>query len=156
MRTVAADVATVLIVLWVGAMWAIGYLVAPVLFASLPDRMLAGEVAGRLFHLLGWGGLAIGGYLLIFLGVAHRCRGAARRVAVLVSLLLLMAAAQHFALQPRMAALKLEAGGDVLSGVQRDSFDRLHAVSGVLYLMQSLGGVVLVLLWRRLPASQLR
>ncbi|MGH8809748.1 MAG: DUF4149 domain-containing protein, partial [Noviherbaspirillum sp.] len=36
--------------LWVGSLWAVGYLVAPTLFATLPDSVLAGTIAGRLFR----------------------------------------------------------------------------------------------------------
>ena len=32
-----------------GGLWAIGYLAAPVLFASLGDKMLAGMLAGKMF-----------------------------------------------------------------------------------------------------------
>ena len=43
--------------LWVGGLWAIGYLVAPTLFATLADRQLAAMLAGKLFILIGWVGL---------------------------------------------------------------------------------------------------
>jgi len=33
------------ITLWVGGLWAVGYLAAPMLFYNLSDRMLAGMVA---------------------------------------------------------------------------------------------------------------
>ena len=55
------------ITLWVGGLWAIGYMAAPVLFASLGDRQLAGMVAGKLFALIGWVGLACAAWLLVFL-----------------------------------------------------------------------------------------
>ena len=35
------------ITLWIGGMWAVGYVVAPMLFATLGDRQLAGVVAGN-------------------------------------------------------------------------------------------------------------
>jgi hypothetical protein len=45
----------------------IGYLVAPTLFAALSgDRPLAGVLAGKLFELIGWIGLACASYLLLF------------------------------------------------------------------------------------------
>jgi hypothetical protein len=71
----------ILIALWVGGMWAIGYLAAPVLFASLGDRQLAGMVAGKLFALIGWVGLGSAAYLLVFLPVPlGRAGFQARRV----------------------------------------------------------------------------
>ena len=35
-----------LLTLWVGGLWIIGYLVTPVLFKTLDNRQLAGELAG--------------------------------------------------------------------------------------------------------------
>ena len=57
MRKISEALYFATISLWVGGMWAIGYLVAPVLFSSLGDRQLAGMVAGKLFALIGWFGL---------------------------------------------------------------------------------------------------
>jgi len=51
--------------LWVGALWTVGYIVAPALFANLPDRTQAGQMAGELFTLVTWLGLACGGILLV-------------------------------------------------------------------------------------------
>ena len=53
MRKLSEALYFILIALWVGGMWAIGYMAAPVLFASLGDRQLAGMVAGKLFALIG-------------------------------------------------------------------------------------------------------
>lgn len=50
--------------LWVGGLWAIGYLVAPTIFSTLTDRQLAGALAGKLFALIGWIGLGCAAYLL--------------------------------------------------------------------------------------------
>ena len=44
---------------WCGALWTIGYAVAPGLFAWAPDRATAGMLAGRFFGLVGWLGLGI-------------------------------------------------------------------------------------------------
>ena len=38
----------ILLTIWVGAMWSVGYIVAPVLFQML-DKPVAGNVAGQLF-----------------------------------------------------------------------------------------------------------
>ncbi|MGB5473694.1 MAG: DUF4149 domain-containing protein, partial [Gammaproteobacteria bacterium] len=50
----------VLLTLWVGSLWVTGFMVAPVLFARLDDRALAGTLAGELFGLVAWLGLACG------------------------------------------------------------------------------------------------
>ncbi len=44
--------------LWLGMQIMAGYIVAPVLFKMLP-KMQAGEIAGVLFDILSWSGLAV-------------------------------------------------------------------------------------------------
>lgn len=133
------------ITLWVGGMWAIGYIAAPVLFSSMGDRQLAGMVAGKLFSLIGWVGLGSAAYLLIFL--VARCRGQAFRRAVfwLVLLMALLAAVSQFWIQPLMAQLKADAlPREVMESVLRDRFAAWHGVSSILYLLQSGLGLWLV------------
>jgi len=131
--------------LWVGGMWAIGYIVAPVLFSSLGDRQLAGLVAGKLFALIGWLGLGCAAYLQVFL-LVRLGGGAFRRLPFwLVVLMALMAAASLFGIQPLMAQLKLDAlPRDVMDSLLRDRFAAWHGVSSILYLLQSLLGLGLV------------
>lgn len=61
----ALSLERILLTIWVGALWAIGFLVAPTLFAMLPDRVAAGTVAGRLFGYVDLIGLACGSILLL-------------------------------------------------------------------------------------------
>ena len=134
------------ITLWVGGMWAIGYLAAPVLFASLGDRQLAGMVAGKLFALIGWIGLASAAYLVVFLIV--RRGGQVFRSAVfwLVLLMALLVSASQFGIQPLMAQLKAAAlPREVMESVMRDRFATWHGISSILYLVQSLLGLWLVI-----------
>jgi hypothetical protein len=134
------------ITLWVGGLWAIGYMAAPVLFASLGDRQLAGMVAGKLFALVGWVGIGAASYLLLFL--VARCGGQVLRRAVfwLVILMLLMTVASQFGIQPLMAQLKADAlPREVMESVLRDRFVAWHGISSILYLMQSMLGLWLVL-----------
>lgn len=133
------------ITLWVGGLWAIGYIAAPVLFSSLGDRQLAGMVAGKLFSLIGWIGLGSAAYLLLFLLV--RQGGQAFRGAVfwLVLSMALLAAASQFGIQPLMAQLKADAlPREVMASVLRDRFAAWHGISSILYLVQSLLGLWLV------------
>lgn len=145
MRRVSEALYLVAITLWVGGMWAIGYVAAPVLFSSLGDRQLAGLVAGKLFALIGWIGLGAAAWLLLFLVV--RWGGAVFKRAVfwLVVLMALMVAASQFGIQPLMAQLKADAlPREVMESVLRDRFATWHGVSSILYLVQSLLGLWLV------------
>ena len=145
MRKLAEALYLALIALWVGGMWAIGYLVAPVLFASLGDRQLAGVVAGKLFTLIGWVGLGSAAYLLIFLVSHWRGQVFKRAVFWLVILMVLMLAASQFGIQPLMAQLKADAlPREVMESVLRDRFAAWHGISSILYLVQSLLGLWLV------------
>lgn len=133
------------IALWVGGLWAIGYLAAPVLFAELPDRMLAGRLAGTLFDWLAWAGFACGAYLLLYL-TAQRGWRVLRSVPFwLVSAMLALAAAGHFGIQPLMVQLKAEAWPrQVMESAVRDRFAAWHGIASVIYLVQSLLGLLLV------------
>ena len=141
---------SILATLWVGGMWAIGYIVAPVLFSRLGDRALAGLIAGKLFSLIAWIGIASAVYLLIFRVV--RCGSAAFRQGVfwIVLLMLALVCAGEFGVQPIMAALKEEAlPKQVMESVLRDRFAAWHGVSSVLYIIQSLLGAAMVVLLGR-------
>lgn len=145
MRTVTEALYRILVVVWVGGLLAIGYLAAPVLFASLNDRTLAGEVAGKLFALIGWVGLVAGSYLSLFLIGRWRAAVFKRAVFWLVLLMLGMTAAQLFGIQPLMAQLKLDAlPREVMESVLRDRFATWHGVTSILYLLESLLGLWLV------------
>lgn len=145
MRKFSEALYLAVLTLWVGGLWAIGYLVAPVLFASLGDRQLAGVVAGKLFALIGWIGLGGAAYLLVFLVVRWRSAVFGRAVFWLVIAMAVLAAVGLFGIQPLMAQLKADAlPRDVMESVLRDRFVTWHGVSSILYLLQSLLGLWLV------------
>jgi hypothetical protein len=133
------------ITLWVGGLWAIGYIAAPVLFSSLGDRQLAGMVAGKLFSLIGWIGLGSAAYLLLFLLVRQGGQVFKGAVFWLVLSMALLVAASQFGIQPLMAQLKADAlPREVMASVLRDRFAAWHGISSILYLVQSLLGLWLV------------
>jgi len=135
----------VAITLWVGGLWAIGYIAAPVLFSSLGDRQLAGLVAGKLFSLIGWIGLGSAAYLLLFLLVRQGGQVFKGAVFWLVLSMALLVAASQFGIQPLMAQLKADAlPREVMASVLRDRFAAWHGISSILYLVQSLLGLWLV------------
>ena len=136
--------------LWVGAMWGIGYIVAPVLFSRLGDRALAGLIAGKLFSLIAWVGIGCAIYLLLF-RMVRSGTGVFRQGVFWIALLMLaLVCAGEFGIQPVMAALKEEAlPKQVMESVLRDRFAAWHGVSSVLYIIQSLLGAALVVLLGR-------
>ena len=145
-RSLLRHLATLSITLWVGGMWLLGYVVVPVLFKSLPDRMLAGKVAGELFTLLAFIGIACALYLLAY--HLYRSGRAALHSAGfrLVAAMLLLVCIGEFALQPILADLKAQVAPlDVMKSALAAQFKTWHAVSGSVYLVQSLLGIALVL-----------
>ena len=134
------------ITLWVGGLWVIGYIAAPVLFSSLGDRQLAGMIAGKLFSLIGWIGLGSAAYLLLFLLVRQGRQTFKSGVFWLVLSMGLLAAISQFGIQPLMAQLKADAlPREVMASVLRDRFAAWHGISSILYLVQSLLGLWLVI-----------
>ncbi len=133
------------LVLWVGGLWAVGYLAAPTLFYNLDDRMLAGMLAGRMFGYIAWVGLVCGAWLLIFrLG---RLGGAALKQGFfwIVLVMLLLSLAQQFGIQPILQQLKDQAmPKNVMESLFRDRFAAWHGVSSAVYLIQSLLGLAAV------------
>lgn len=133
------------IALWVGGLWAVGYLAAPTLFYNLDDRMLAGMLAGKMFSYIAWVGLICGVWLLLFR--LSRSGTAALKQAFfwIVLVMLLLTAAQQFGIQPIMQQLKEQAlPKDVMESLFRDRFATWHGISSVVYLIESLLGLALV------------
>jgi len=125
----------ILLTLWAGSLWVTGFMVAPVLFATLEDRVLAGTLAGELFSITAWIGLVCGGLLLALNAVNYRAFN--RRGLLLAGMLLLVVVGQ-FVLAPMIAGLR-EQG---LAGSPR--FGQLHGLAGVLYVITSLFALLLV------------
>lgn len=146
MRRLADASYVIVLTLWVGALWAIGYIAAPILFSSIDDRILAGTLAGKMFSILGWLGLVCGVYLLLFMLLRLGAGALKRAIFWVVLLMLLLAAAQLFGLQPLIAQLRSESVPRALAeAAERSRFATWHGVASVLYLAQSLFGVFAVL-----------
>jgi Domain of unknown function (DUF4149) len=146
MNQFADKLALISITLWVGALWAIGYLAAPTLFYHLPDRQLAGLLAGEMFTYVAYIGMVCGFYLLI--NRLSKFGGKAFKQsffwAVLIMLFLTLAG--HFGIAPIIAKLKADAmPADVMHSVFANRFETWHGVASVAYAMQSLLGLILVL-----------
>lgn len=139
-----------LLTLWVGSLWAIGYLAVPILFATLDERMLAGMLAGKMFTAVSFIGLGCGAGLLAITIAAGSRALREPRVIVLVLMLALVAVGE-FVLQPMMAELKLQ--GLVEGSAAAARFGMLHGIASLLYLINSLCGLVLLLLAARRPTG---
>jgi len=139
LRRSAANIGErVLLTLWVGGLWTIGYLVAPALFATLEDRALAGTLAGLMFEIIAWMGMACALVLMIINQLRYPRRRLNWRMVVLLTMLLLVMLGQ-FLFTPMMAELRAAGQSD------GDAFARLHGIAALVYLVNSVLGLVLVM-----------
>jgi len=134
----------ILLSLWIGGLWAIGYLAVPILFATLDDRMLAGMLAGKMFTAMSFIGLGIGTMLLVRVLMFTPRPLMQWKVRVLMLMLLIVAFSEFF-LQPLMASIKAE--GLVEGSEAAAQFGVLHGVASILYLINSLSGLVLLVFY---------
>jgi len=150
MKSLASALYSVAIAAWVGSLLAIGFIAAPVLFAQIADRGLAGNLAGSMFTVTAWVGMACGAYLAFYLIFAKGWRALRSGVFWIVLAMLALTAAGLFGVQPLLAQLKADAlPRQVMESALRDRFSEWHGVSRVLYLVQSLLGIALVVLQER-------
>ena len=128
----------ILLTLWVGGMWTVGYIVAPVLFKIL-EKQQAGMIAGQLFTVMSYIGLfcavfLIAGQVIPSFTVNNW------RLWTLLGMLLIVIIGQ-FVLQPMMAELKATG----LEGDAAKQFGRLHGVASILFMINSIAGLTLVI-----------
>jgi len=146
MRTARAR--SLLIALWAGSLWTVGYLVAPTLFATLSDRILAGTIAGAMFRSEAWLSLVCGLLLLVLLRAGADLEPRQRRSMTVIALAMVVCTlVSHLGITPFMTALREAAGpGGVMASDDKTRFGILHGVSSVIYLVQSvLAGM---LIWK--------
>jgi MFS family permease len=150
MGKLASALYSIAVAVWVGSLLAIGYIAAPVLFAQLADRSLAGNLAGAMFTVMAWVGFVCGTYLILFLAFTKGWRAVKSLVFWIVLLMLGLTAVGYFGVQPIMVQLKADAlPRYVMESALRDRFATLHGVASALYLAQSVLGIALVILQER-------
>jgi cell division protein FtsW (lipid II flippase) len=132
-----------LLTLWVGSLWAIGYLAVPLAFATI-DTQIAAEYAATLFYAVNIIGLVSGTMMLLGKFFMERLQiTRSWRFWLLLTMLALTLVFTVY-IQPEIAAIKAIAdwrADAALSG----QFSDLHKLSENLYLMLSVLGLILVL-----------
>jgi hypothetical protein len=152
-RPIVSRVEALLAALWAGVLVCIAGMAAPAAFALLPSGD-AGRVAGRLFAIEAYFGLAMAVVLFIVERRRARDASAAGLGSVLSANLMILTGvlfctvAGYFAIQPMMAAAR--------AGQGSWSFGALHAISSVFFGLKAL--LVLALAWRLIgpPAEAVR
>lgn len=137
--------ALIIITMWVGALWTTGA-TAYVLFNTLPDGQLAGQLAGKFFGYVSYLGLFSAFYLLIHRLLSYGTLALKQSYFWAVLVMLLLVLAGHFGIQPILAQLKIDAmPGDVMQSVFANRFKTWHGVASISYVVQCLLGFVVVL-----------
>jgi hypothetical protein len=121
----------VLVVLWAGSLWAAALWVAPTLFFTQPDRQLAGQLAGRIFMIETYLGVAAA-----VLGLLLPGRSKMLPAYLAAGLLAL----SEWGLRPLMVQARLHGSSFALS------FGAWHGLSSAMYVAACLS--VLVLVWK--------
>jgi len=127
----------ILLTLWVGSLWAIGYIAAPALFARLEDRALAGTLAGVMFEIVAYIGMVCAVLLLL----SNQLRNPGRHLnwrAVVLSVMFMLVVAGQFVVAPMIAEMR------VAGTVASSAFAWLHGVASLAYVITSLLGFALV------------
>jgi Domain of unknown function (DUF4149) len=121
----------VLSVLWAGSLWSVGLWVTPILFAEESDHRLAGVLAGRIFSIETYVGIAVAVFALLLPGRTKFLWG------YLAAVLL---AVNEWGLRPVMVVARAHGSSIGLT------FGAWHGVSAVIYVLACCA--VLVLIWR--------
>lgn len=129
----------VVLAAWCGLTWSLGAVVAPTLFAVMPSRALAGDVAGTLFRIHAWASIALGAVWCL---LAVRARVPRKDLGIAFAMLACVIVA-GFALPPAMAAMR-EAVRTGIDPGAASRFAALHGTAAALHLAQSILGIWLV------------
>lgn len=145
----------ILLTLWIGGMWTVGLVVAPTLFKNYA-RVLAGDIAGRLFSILSSIGIVCA--VLLLASCAMRARGAVWRDwrdwrAGLVLLMLVIILIGEFGVAARMRELKELLAASPAASASLLEFQWLHRSASLLFLTNSALGLELVIFGVRPPVQ---
>ena len=121
-----------LLVLWARSRWSVGLWVTPILFSVPSDRHLAGVLAGRIFSIETYVGVAVAVLALLLPGRSKFVWG---------YLAAALMAANEWALRPVMAAARAHGSAVGLT------FSAWHGVSAAIYLAACLA--LLVGVWKQ-------
>jgi len=151
MKTVPQHIAQVCLTLWLGGMWTTAYLAVPELFHRLTDRQLAGFLAGHLLSNMAWLGILCASYLLALQIVQQGKMSWRNEQFRLTGVMLILILIAHFGIQPYMVALKAAVAPlDIMQSTLAGQFKQWHGIASILYLINSLLGVRLLLIFNKI------
>ncbi len=129
-----------LLTLWAGITWAIGFVAVPILFARLPTRVQAGELAQFMFSVADGLGLVVLALLVLRTMLARGWRG--WRVRLMLAAMAVIALLQ-FGLHPVILAYHQAGIHPGTAAAAR--FEWVHRAASLLYALDALAALILVL-----------
>ncbi|SDK39177.1 protein of unknown function [Methylophilus rhizosphaerae] len=135
----------VVLTLWVGALWMTA-ITASVLFQTIADRQLAGLVAGKLFTIVSYIGMASGLWLLLQRLAGEGFSALKQGLFWVIFVMWVLVLVGEFGIQPLLAQLKASAlPNDVMQSVFASRFRTWHGVASIAYMVECLLGLWLVI-----------
>jgi phosphoglycerol transferase MdoB-like AlkP superfamily enzyme len=132
-----------LLTLWVGSLWAIGYLAVPMAFINLNDVPLAADYAGQLFFAVNVLGIGCGVVLIISKLIQSKAKAMKSWRFFVLMLMFILSIVFITYLLPETNQIRQSAWRT--DQVLINQFDWLHSLSENAYLMLSLLGLALIL-----------
>ena len=130
---------------WIGGLWVVG-IVAYELFKLIPEAQLAGNIAGELFRMMAYVGMAASIYLLIQRVYQYGTNALKQGFFWIILLMLLLILISHLGINPLLEKFKLEAmPKDVMESVFADRFATWHGISSIAYLLECFLGIFAIL-----------
>jgi hypothetical protein len=131
-----------LTVLWVGGMWIVGAVVAPVLFHAMTDGS-AMVMTDKMLRIVGWIGIVAGIYLLIWWIWVDGLKSFQTGRFWLIIGMLACTLINQFAVFPILASIK-PAMSQATEGMFGGGLSGWRTISSLIYLLQSVLGVIYV------------
>ncbi len=146
MRSIADALQSVAVTLWVGGLWVTGFIFVPLLFSRL-GNVVAGPIAGKLFEVMAYVGIVCAAYLIAY-RLARFGAGSLRQAFFwIVIAMLAFTLAGEFGVAPVLESLREEAlPKKLMESVLRERFATWHGIASGLYVIQSVLGLLLVVL----------
>jgi nitric oxide reductase large subunit len=120
--------------------------VAYELFKIIPEAQLAGNIAGQLFKIMAYVGMASSIFLLIQRVYQYGTNALKQGFFWLVLLMLILILVSHLGINPLVEKFKLEAmPKDVMESVFADRFSTWHGISNIAYLLECFLGIFAIL-----------
>ena len=147
MKNWAGSLYAVLLTLWAGSLWTVGWV--PIVLFSKLQEVAAGNVAAQLFTILAWISLACGAALIVLRKMQARGQAQAGRDWVMWALvaMVLLTVIGHFGIGALMEDLRQQAAPlSIRESPLRARFGMWHGISSTLYLIQAVLALGLVVL----------